>query len=91
MLKIKFEMLQIRKNVKTIKLEAISRENLPGIFRIPKIFGITGISRKIFENFPVSRVVENPRKRETQSLDVSRTSCRSANGPVLLLFSSIGP
>ena len=36
-------------------------------------------------------VVENPRKRETLSLAVSRTFCRSADGPVLLLFSSIMP
>ena len=84
MLKIKSEILKIRKNVKIIKLEKISgrfsgfRElrKFP-IFRIPKIFRF--------------RVVENSRKRETLILAVSRTFCRSAHGPVLLLFSNIGP
>ena len=50
MLKIKSEMLKIRKNVKIIKLEKISSENFPEISRIPeisKIFGIPEIS-KIF-------------------------------------------
>ena len=54
MLKIKSEMLKIRKNVKIIKLEKISCENFQGVSRIPgipKIFGIPGIPEKFFENF----------------------------------------
>ena len=95
MLKNIFEMLKIRKNAKTIKLKKIFLENLKfRKFEIPKIFGIPGISRnslKVFENFPFSQVVENPRKRETLSQAASRTFCGPANGLVLLLFSSIGP
>ena len=44
-------MLEIRKNVKIIKLEKISRENFPGISWIPKIFGISEISRNSREIF----------------------------------------
>ena len=42
--------------------------------------------RKKYQNtkFSVSRMVENPRKRETLTLAVSRTFCQSFNG--LLLF-----
>ena len=43
------------------------------------------------EKFSVSRVVENPRKRETLRLAISRTFFGSANGSVLLPFSNIGP
>ena len=45
MLKIRSEMLKIRKNGKIIKLEKNSRENFPEIFRnpeIPRIFVIFG-------------------------------------------------
>ena len=44
MLKIKSEMLKIRKIGEIIKLE----KNFPGISRIPRIFGIPGIFLKIF-------------------------------------------
>ena len=43
MLKIKSEMLKIRKNVKIIKLEKIYRENF---------WEFSGIPEKNFENFP---------------------------------------
>ena len=51
MLKIKPEMLKIRKNVKIIKLEKNFSQKFSGISRN---------SREIFYKFPVSRVVENP-------------------------------
>ena len=60
MLKMRSQMLKIRKHGKIIKLGKISRE-------IPRIFGIPGISRdswKFFGKFPVSREVENPAKKE---------------------------
>ena len=50
MLKIRSEMLKIRKNGKIIKLEKNSRKNFQGIFRIPgiqRIFEIPGIFLKI--------------------------------------------
>ena len=50
MLKIRSEMLKIRKNDKLIKLEKNSREHLPKIFRIPKIPRISGIPGNFFEN-----------------------------------------
>ena len=65
MLKIRSDMLKIKRSGKIIKLEKNSRENFPGI---PRIFGIPGISqnsRKIFLKFPVFREVENPGKRES--------------------------
>ena len=54
MLKIKSEMLKIRKNVEIIKLEKVSYENFPVISRIPgiqKIFGIAEIFRNSREIF----------------------------------------
>ena len=93
MLKIKHEMLKIRKCFKIIQLAKISRENFLGIFRIPEsrrflvLRKFPGTPEKFFR----FRVVENPKKKEILSLAISRTFCRSANGPVLLLFSSIGP
>ena len=63
MLKIRFESLKIRKSDKIIEIGKTPRENVPGISRIPKIFGIA--SRKIFLKFSVFREVENPGKGET--------------------------
>ena len=85
MLKIKSEMMKIKKktkkNVKISQLEKISREN----FR-----EFSGIPEK-FLKISVSRIVENSRIRKTLRLAVIRTFFRSANGTVLLLFSSIVP
>ena len=67
MLKIRSEMLKIRKNVKIIKFEKNSPKIFPRITRvpeIPKIFGIPRISREIILKFFVSGEVENPGKRE---------------------------
>ena len=97
MLKIKSELLKMRKKCQNNQARKNFPQKLSGIFRIPvnpKIFGITGISRssrEIFLKFPVSPAVENLRKSKTPSPAVSRTFCRFANGPILLLFSSIGP
>ena len=115
MLKIKSEMLKIRKNVKIIKLEKISRKNFREFFEfrefqrfaglLPKIFGISSKDPEDFRNsgnFPksqrnflkISRFPgswKSEKKGNAISLAVSRTLCRSANGPVLLLFSGIGP
>ena len=48
MLKIRFEMLKIRKNGKIIKLEKNSRENFPN----PEDFRDPGIPGNFFENSP---------------------------------------
>ena len=55
MLKIKSEMLKIRKNVEIIKLEKISRENFgkfPESRQSRRFREFPGIPKKLFENFP---------------------------------------
>ena len=80
-----------------IKLEKISREcfrKFPESQQSRRFSGFREFSEfpeKFVENFPFTGLLDIREKEKPPSLAVCRTFCRSAIGPIVFLFSSIGP